>query len=147
MKLLDEKYNNSMYWYFSCLFFRYIHIVSNWCIHSLKHYFSATKWDRNTICVVFYSLNFLKFVHIQNVHLLPQYTPNNRATYRLDCCQWDIIDDMFKISWALDFLVPIWQERCFNDFFWGSCKNLHDCIVTLFISETSPSSALTFQHI
>ena len=51
--------------------------VSNWCIHSLKHYFSATKWDRNTVWVVFYSLNFLKPVHVQNVHLVPQYTPNN----------------------------------------------------------------------
>ena len=29
------------------------------------------------MCVVFYSLNFLKPVHVQNVHLLPQYTPNN----------------------------------------------------------------------
>ena len=35
------------------------------------------KWDRNTICVVLYSLNFLKPVHVQNIHLLPQYTPNN----------------------------------------------------------------------
>ena len=52
--------------------------VSNWCIHSLKCYFSATKWDRNTICVVLYSLIFLKPVHVQNI-LLPQYTPNNDA--------------------------------------------------------------------
>ena len=27
--------------------------------------------------VVYYSLNFLKPVHVQNVHLLPQYTPND----------------------------------------------------------------------
>ena len=45
--------------------------LSNWGIYSLKRYFLATKWDRNTICV------FLKSVHVQNVHLLPQYTPNN----------------------------------------------------------------------
>ena len=51
--------------------------VSNSCIHSFKRYFSAMKWDRNTICVVFYSLNFLKPVHVQNVHLLPEYSPNN----------------------------------------------------------------------
>ena len=53
--------------------------LSNWCIHSLKRYFSAVKWDRNTICVVFNSLNFLKPVRVQNVHLLSQYTSNNNA--------------------------------------------------------------------
>ena len=37
-----------------------IQSVSNWCTHSLKRYFSATKWDRNTISVEFYSLNSLK---------------------------------------------------------------------------------------
>ena len=28
--------------------------VSNWCIHSLKHYFSAKKWDRNKflLCII-----------------------------------------------------------------------------------------------
>ena len=31
----------------------YIQSVSNWCIHSLKHYFSAPKWDRNKIFVVY----------------------------------------------------------------------------------------------
>ena len=30
---------------------------------------------------------------------------------------------------------------------WGSCKNLHDCISTRVISETSISSTPTFQHI
>ena len=30
-------------------------------------------------CVVFYSLNFLKPIHVQNIHLLPQYTPNNNV--------------------------------------------------------------------
>ena len=27
--------------------------------------------------VLFYASNFLKHVHVQNVHLLPQYTPDN----------------------------------------------------------------------
>ena len=59
----------------------YIHAcmqsVSNWWICYLKRYFSETIWDRNTICVVFYSLTFLTSVHVTNVHLLPQYTPDN----------------------------------------------------------------------
>ena len=56
---------------------RLIQNVSNWCTHSLRRYFSAMKWDRNTISVAFYSLNFLTPLHMQNVHLLPQSTPNN----------------------------------------------------------------------
>ena len=36
----------------------------------------------NTMCVVFYSLNFLKPLHIQNVHLLTQYTPDNDIEQR-----------------------------------------------------------------
>ena len=31
---------------------------------------------------MFYSLNFLKPVHVQNVHLLPQHTPNNDVELR-----------------------------------------------------------------
>ena len=46
-------------------------------MHSLKLYFLATKLDRNTVYVVFNSLNFLKTVYVQNVHLLPQCTPKN----------------------------------------------------------------------
>ena len=33
------------------------------------------KWDRNTIFVVIYFLNFLKPVYVQNVHFLAQYIP------------------------------------------------------------------------
>ena len=65
-------------WFFYCVLYTIkLYSVSNWCIHSLKHYFSAMKWDRNTICTVFYSLNFLKPIHVKNVHLLPYYSPNN----------------------------------------------------------------------
>ena len=51
--------------------------------------FLSNEMRKNTIFVVFYSLNFLKPVNIQNVHLLLKYTPNNdvyRATYRLGFC-------------------------------------------------------------
>ena len=44
-------------------------------------YFSATKWDRSTIYVMFYSLNFHKPVHI---HILPQYTPNTNDVEQSD---------------------------------------------------------------
>ena len=55
----------------------YVQNVSNLCIYFLKCYFTTTKWDRNTICVVFYSLNFLKPVRVHNVHLLQQYNPKS----------------------------------------------------------------------
>ena len=53
-----------------------IQSVSNRRIHILKRYFSTTKWGRNTIYAVFYSWDFLRLIHLQNVHLLSQYTPN-----------------------------------------------------------------------
>ena len=128
-------------------FIQNIQCVSNWCIHSLKRYLSTTKWDRNTICVVFYSLNLLKPVHVQNVHM-PQYTPNN------DVEQSDIPFGLFLMEYRwwyvqnsmnsgflyinLTITLTLWL-------LWGSCKNLHDCISTL-ISGTSLSSAPTFQH-
>ena len=86
---------------------------------------SATKWDRNTICVVFHSLNFLKPVHVQNVHLLPQYTPNN------DVKQGDIPSGLLimechfwacNIRWTLDFSIPISREHCLNYFFVDRAK-------------------------
>ena len=82
----------------------------------MKRNFSATKWNINTICLVFY----LKLVHVQNVHLLPQYTPNN------DVEQSDILSGLLlikyhfwsrKIRWTLDFSIPTIREHCLNDFF------------------------------
>ena len=89
-------------------------------LHSLKCYFSATKWKRNTICVEFYSLNFLKPVHVQNVHLLSEYTPNN------DVEQRDIRSALLameyhwwarKIRWRWISRYQSHEEHCLNDFF------------------------------
>ena len=104
-------------------------------------YFLAMKWDRNTIYVVFYSLNFLKPIHDQNVHLLPQYTPYNDI--------WIVANEISLMA------CSIWSQYSMNTGFldtnltrtlpqwllWGSFKNLHDCISTLVISGTSISSA------
>ena len=122
-----------------------INNVSDWCIHFLKLYFSATKWDRNTICVVFYSLNFLKPVHVQNVHLLPQYTPNN------DVEQSDIPSGLLLMEyhwWQVQNSMNTgFLDTNFTRLLWGSCRNLQDCFGTLVITGTSLSSAPTFQHI
>ena len=83
--VLDSCYCYPYWWWWSIKFnvteiinwYLYVQWASNRCIHFLKHYFSAMKWNRNTICVVFYSLKFFKSVHVQNVHLLPQFTLNN----------------------------------------------------------------------
>ena len=115
----------------------------------MKRYFSATKWDRNTICVLFYSLSFHKPEHVQNVHLLPQYTPNN------DIEQSDILSGLLLMEyhwWYIQnvmnfgFLDTNLMRTLPQWLLWGSCKNLHDCISILFISGTSLSSALTFDH-
>ena len=91
--------------------------VSNWCIYSLKRYFSPTKWDRNTICIVFSCLNFLKPVHVQNAHILPQYTPNN------DVEQGEILPGLLLMEyhcWHVQFdlsvppiFVVLWHTPCF----------------------------------
>ena len=46
-------------------------------VYILLNVISQKQSETNTICVVFYSLNFLKPVHVQSVPLLPQYAPNN----------------------------------------------------------------------
>ena len=106
----------------------YIQSVSHSCIHSLKRYFSATKWDRSTICVVFYSLNFLKHVHVQNVHFLSQYTPNNDVeqsyipSSSLLVGYHYVQSDLLSVRWTLDFSLPISREHCLNDFFGDHSK-------------------------
>ena len=108
------------------------------------------KWDRNTTCVVL----FLKLpearVHVQNVLILPQYTPNNdyeqsdiqSGLLLMEYYWWHVQSSMNTgfLHTSLTRTLPQWLP-------WESYKNLHDCISTLFISGTSLFSALTFQHI
>ena len=99
---------------------------------------------------MFFFLNFLKPVHVQNVHLLPQYTPSNDfeqsdIPYELllmEYLRWHV-----QISIKTGFLYTNLTRTWPQSLLWGSCKNLHDCISTLVISGTSLSSAPTIQHI
>ena len=55
----------------------YIYRVYHVDAYTLWNIISQQRTDKNTICLVFYPLNFLKPINVQNIHLLPQYTPNN----------------------------------------------------------------------
>ena len=93
IKLLCNIFNVALLCILVALHSLYIQSVSNWCIHSLKCYCPATKWDRNTIYVVLYSLNFFKPVHVQNIHFLPQYTLIN------DVKQSDILSGVLLMEY------------------------------------------------
>ena len=88
--------------------------------------------------------------HVQNVHLLPQYTTNN------DVEQSDTLSGLLLMEyhcWHVQnsmntgFLCTNLLRTLPQLLLWGLCKKLHDCISTLAISVTSLSSAPTFQHI
>ena len=124
----------------------------------LCHSFRGTMWQlclhkTNTIFLMWNSLcsiYFLKHVHVQNVHLLSQYTPNNDVEQSdipsglllMEYHWWHVQNSMNTgfLDMNLTGKLPQW-------ILWGSCKNLHDCISTLVISETSLSSVQTFQHV
>ena len=108
--------------------------------------FLSNEMSHKYICVLFYSLNFLKPVHDQNVHLLPQYTPNNDVEREQvsECKASTFQLAKFDEHWIFRYKS---HENIASRLLWGSWKNLHDCINTLVISGTSLSSAPTFQHI
>ena len=123
--------------------------VSQIDVYTLWNVISQQLNGTNTICVVLYSLNFLKPIHVQNVHLLPQYTANNDVEHSdipsgLLLIEYNFWARKGKIRWTLDFSIPISREHCLNDFFGDRAKTY---ISTLVISITSLSSAPTFQHI
>ena len=133
------------------LAYRFIKIrsVSNWCNHSLKRYFSTSKWDRNAICVVFCSLNFLKPVHVRNVLHLLQYTPHNDVEQR----------DMPSRVLLMECKASIFELAKFDEL-WISRYLSHENIVSMtslgivqkpawlhqHSRGTSPSSSPIIQH-
>ena len=50
----------------------------------LETLFFSKEMRQKYICVVFYSLNLRKLAHVQNFHLLPDYTPNNDVSFMDD---------------------------------------------------------------
>ena len=46
-------------------------------LYTTWNFISQQRNETKIQCIVFYSLNFLKLVHVQNVQLLPLYTPNS----------------------------------------------------------------------
>ena len=110
------------------LFNCWVHQIQNasiWCIQILKRYFSATKWD-NTICVVFYSLNFL------NVHLLKQRRRAARHTVwifangisLMICSVWSLSSSSVCgfVAYTVFFKVP--QKKTYRGVKWGD-RGLH----------------------
>ena len=65
---------------------------------------------------MFYSLTFLKHVHVQNVHFLPQYTRDNDVEQRNIPSGLLLMEYNFwarKIQWTRDFSVST-REHCLN---------------------------------
>ena len=113
----------------------------NWCIHSLKCYFSTTKWDRNTICVMFHSLNFLKLVHVHYAHLLPEYTFNN------DVEESDLPSELLLIIFELTKFDEHWISRYKSHENVASITSLGIVQKPAWLHQCSLSSAPTFQHV
>ena len=89
-------------------------------VHTL---WNGTRQKYNS--VVYYSFNFLKHIHVQNVHLLPQYTPNNDVEQRDIPSGLSLMEYYFwasRIRWTLNFSIPISREHCLNVVFGDRAK-------------------------
>ena len=95
-------------------------------MHSLlKVHFCTSSYNILLCCVVLYSLNFRKPVHVQK----SSYCHSTLPTTTFE--QSDITSGLLlmeyhfwarKIRWTLDFLIPISWEHCLNDFFGDRAK-------------------------
>ena len=91
----------------------------------------------------------VKPIHVRNIHLRPQYTPNNNVEHSnipSGLLLKEYHSQHVKNSINTGFLDINLTRTLPQLLLWGSCKNLHYCIRTLVISGTY-SSAPTFQHI
>ena len=88
-----------------------IQSVSNWCIHSLKRYFSATKLDRNTIFVVYGPGGTGKAQ--KHVHRSSRVLTNLAVTLSFDERKWFLncywkVENVVEVQWhwRIEFGTP-----------------------------------------